>query len=281
MIGRMSRPSILGGLLATLACLLLPLAVLSTWTATVVGDTDAYVDTVAPLAKDPVVQEAAAARTVELVNEQVPLGPAGPAVHQAALLAVEGPQFPPVWRAANRDAHKELLRILQSDRPAKGDVTIQLGGLVTAIAESLGAGQLASTVSALNPTFTVASSQQLEHARQVYTVLEALGAWLPLAWVVLVLLALLAARNRRRIGAWLGIGSAVTLGLLLALLTLFEDQLVQSVPARDRDLAQAVWDVVTHDLRNGVVVGIAVGLAVAVLFMVSGLVRRSAPARTP
>ena len=277
MIASMSRPPILGGLLATLACLLLPLAVLSTWTATVVGDTESYVDTVAPLADDPVVQKAAADRMVDEVDRQVPLGLAKPTARQAALVVVEGPQFPPVWRSANRAAHKELLRILEDDR-AEGDVNIQLGDLVAPMAESIGQGQLATVVSGLNPTFTVASSENIEQARAAYKVLEALGAWLPLVWLVLVALALLVARRRRRTGALLGIGSAITLALLLPFLALVEDEVVKSVPVRDQDLARAVWDVVTEDLRNGVALGIGVSLLAALVFMISGLVRRPARA---
>jgi hypothetical protein len=277
MIASMSRPPLLGGLLATLACLLLPLAVLSTWTATVVGDTDAYVDTVAPLAEDADVQEAAADRLVDLVDEQVPLGPAEATVKQAALVVVEGPTFPPVWRASNRATHRELLRILEDDR-AHGDVTIKLGGLVTAMAESLGQGQLASTVAELDPTFTVVSSQQLDRARTGYQVLETLGAWLPLVWLALVALALLVARQRRRTGAWLGFGSAITLGLLLPILAVLEDEVVRSVPSRDQELARAVWDVLTEDLRDLVVLGIGISLVVGVAFLLLGMVRR--PGRT-
>jgi hypothetical protein len=273
----MSRPPILGGLLATLACLLLPLAVLSTWTATVVGDTDAYVDTVAPLAQDAEVQEAAADRLVDVVDEQVPLGPAEATVKQAALVVAEGPAFPPVWRAANRATHRQLLRILEDDS-AHGDVTIRLGGLVTSVAESLGQGQLAATVAELDPTFTVVSSQYLEEARTGYQVLETLGAWLPLVWLALVALALLVARHRRRTGAWLGFGSAVTLGLLLPFLTLLEDEIVKSVPTRDEDLARAVWDVLTEDLRDLVALGIGASLLVGVAFLLLGMVRR--PGRT-
>jgi len=277
MIASMSRP-FLGGLLATLACLLLPLAVLSTWTATVVGDTDAYVDTVAPLAEDAEVQQAAADRLVDLVNEQVPLGIAEPTVRQAALVVAEGPAFPPVWRSANRVAHRDLVRILEDDS-AHGDVTIRLGGLVTSMAESLGQGQLASTVAGIDPTFTVVSSERLDQARTGYQVLETLGAWLPLVWVALVALALLVARQRRRTGAWLGFGSAITLGLLLPLLTLLEDEVVKSVPARDQELARAVWDVLTEDLRNLVALGIGISLLVGVAFLLSSLVR-SRPAAT-
>jgi len=277
MIASMSRPPILGGLLALLACLLLPVALLSTWTATVVGDTDSYVDTVAPLAEDRDVQDAAAEKMVDLVDEQISLGPARPTVKRAALVGVEGPSFPPVWQAANRAAHRDLVRILEDDR-AEGDATIRLGGLVSSIAESLGPSPLASTVAELDPTFVVASSEELEQAREGYTVLETLGAWLPLVWVVLVVLALLVARRRRRTGLWLGLGSAITLGLLLPVLAAVEDGLVESVPASDRELARAVWEVVTEDLRNGVALGIGVSLLVALVFLLAGLVRRPARA---
>ena len=272
MIAGMSR-SFLGGLLGTLACLLLPLAVLSTWTATVVSDTDAYVDTVAPLAEDADVQQAAADRLVDLVNDRVPLGPAEGTVRQAALVVAEGPAFPPVWRAANRAAHRDLVRILEDDN-ARGDVNIRLGGLVSSMAESLGQGQLASTIAGLDPTFTVVSSERLDQARTGYQILETLGAWLPLVWLALVALALLVARQRRRTGAWLGFGSAITLGLLLPFLTLLEDQVVKSVPTRDQDLARAVWDVLTDDLRNLVVLGIGVSLALGVAFVLLGMIRR-------
>jgi len=272
MIATMSRPPILGGLLALLACLLLPLAVLSTWSATVVGDTDAYVDTVAPLAEDRDVQDAAAERMVDLVDEQISLGPARPTVKQATLVVVEGPAFPPVWRAANRAAHRDLVRILEDDR-AEGDAVIRLGGLVSAIAESLGPSQLATTVAELDPTFVVASSDELEQARTTYAVLETLGFWLPLVWIVLVVLALLVARHRRRTGFWLGLGSAITLSLLFPFLAAVEDGLVDNVPPGDRELARAVWDVVTEDLRNGVALGIGVSLLVALVFLLLGLFR--------
>ena len=69
----------------------------------------------------------------------------------------------------------------------------------------------------------MASAEDLEQARNAYRVLETLGAWLPLAWGVLVALALLAARHRRRTGVWLGAGSAVTLALLLPFLAVVKD----------------------------------------------------------
>ncbi|KOX26057.1 hypothetical protein ADL06_16705 [Streptomyces sp. NRRL F-6491] len=46
--------------LIVLGCVLAPLGIVASWAADVVGATDRYVATVAPLASDPAVQDAAA-----------------------------------------------------------------------------------------------------------------------------------------------------------------------------------------------------------------------------
>jgi len=56
--GRERWRTIVAGVLITLACLLAPLSVLAVWSSTTVSDTNRYVETVAPLAKDPDVQAA-------------------------------------------------------------------------------------------------------------------------------------------------------------------------------------------------------------------------------
>src|SRR3954454_7702477 len=65
--GRERWRTIVAGVLITLACLLAPLSVLAVWSSTTVSDTDRYVQTVAPLAKDPDVQAA----VTDAVTKQV------------------------------------------------------------------------------------------------------------------------------------------------------------------------------------------------------------------
>ena len=60
------RP-VVAGLLVTLAALLAPLSVLATWANGQIGETDRYLETVAPLASDPDIQEAIAFRIEEVI----------------------------------------------------------------------------------------------------------------------------------------------------------------------------------------------------------------------
>jgi hypothetical protein len=57
--------------LAVLACVLVPVALLTVWVHDIVLDTDRYVATVAPLAKEPAVQDAAVHRIADAVAVHV------------------------------------------------------------------------------------------------------------------------------------------------------------------------------------------------------------------
>src|SRR5512139_3518653 len=57
--------------LITLACVLAPLSVASVWASTELSDTDAYVETVAPLADDPAVQTAIANEITTVVFDNI------------------------------------------------------------------------------------------------------------------------------------------------------------------------------------------------------------------
>jgi len=276
----MSRPPVLGGLLAVLACLLLPLAVLATWVDTVVSDTDAYVDTVGPLAEDPDVQSAAADRLVAVADANLPLGGTRPVLRQAALQVVQSQVFPPVWRDANRAAHEQAIRVLEDEQD--GDVTVELDGLFQALVSDLDPGQVLPTgqLPDVDPRFTIAESEDLEQARSAYAFLDTAGFWLPLASVFLAALALVVARRRRRTAIVLGFGSALGMLLVLAGLPVARTVAMDQVPPADQELARAVWEVVTESLRTGATVVLAIGLLVALVMLLLGLVtgRRRAPA---
>src|SRR5215218_11303774 len=69
------RP-VVAGLLVAVAALLAPLSVLATWASGQIQDTDRYLATVAPLAADPDVQEAVAARMEQVIFSYLDLGEA-------------------------------------------------------------------------------------------------------------------------------------------------------------------------------------------------------------
>ena len=59
--------------LIVVACVLAPLSVASVWASSVLSNTDRYVETVAPMADDPAVQDALAAKVTSAVFENLDL----------------------------------------------------------------------------------------------------------------------------------------------------------------------------------------------------------------
>ncbi|MCY7397105.1 MAG: hypothetical protein LH468_13320 [Nocardioides sp.] len=112
----------LARLCALLACLLLPLALVSAWASERVIDTDAYVAAVTPLADDPAVREAARELLLDRAADVLSLGDlsdeevlvARPVVARAVAAVVRGAEFRRVWVDANRVAHHEAVRLTQS-----------------------------------------------------------------------------------------------------------------------------------------------------------------------
>src|SRR3954453_7003329 len=68
--GRWGR-TLLGSLLILVSCVLAPLSVVSVWARSEVTDTDRYVDTVAPLAKDPAIQQAITTNLTNVVFQYI------------------------------------------------------------------------------------------------------------------------------------------------------------------------------------------------------------------
>jgi hypothetical protein len=146
----------------TLGCLMAPLSVAAVWTSTQLTDTDAYVETVAPLIEEPAVQEALATavtdevftrldiqdRTTEalqavadrtelppLIEERllglaVPItdGVEGFVADQVNSL-VASDEFEQAWVDANRVAHEGLVAALTGEQD--GAVEIAEGGTVS------------------------------------------------------------------------------------------------------------------------------------------------------
>lgn len=268
--------SLLAGLAGLVACLLLPLGVVSTWLAEVVSDTPTYVDTVSPLAEDEAVQDAVGDRLETELRERLPGGVGASLARPAVDRVVEGPEFPPLWRAANRAAHRQLVAILEQD--SRGDVTLRLDPLAEAVVDGLAGSTLPAGAVDVPPVgVTIAESQELQRARTGYRLLEAAGFWLPLLWLGAVAVTLLVARRRLATAARLALVSAAALLAGWLVIGLVRAGVVGSVPADDRALAEAVWDGVTASLSAGLL-GLAGLSLVAALGL--GLLARVTRRRT-
>jgi len=270
---------------AVLACVILPLATVSVWLDQRVTDTDAYVDAVGPLAEDPDVQRLVAARVETAVVAALPLdrlpavaaANAETAVHTVVLAVITSPSFPPAWREANREAHAQLIGALRDEPGAvapDGGVDLDLAAIAgSALAELETRGLFTGEVP-VDASVRVLDADQLDKARRGYRVLDALGLWLPLIWLVLVAVAVLLSPRRGRTVGTLAIGSLVSMLVLLALLALSRSVAVDAVPRADQDLAGEVWDVVTASLHTAVLVLIAMAGGVLLLRVASRALAR-------
>jgi hypothetical protein len=293
--------------LLALGLLLTPVAGVAVWARNAVFDTDRYVATVAPLARDPVIQDAIAARITtevfravdvdELVDRSVDFLAEQGAPEQVALLAdpvkkglrsfatdqvrtvVRSEQFARAWDEANRVAHAGLVGALTGE--GSGGVTISgetvsvnLGAFIAAIRPQLAeAGfPLADRIPQVNVSFTILESEQLPRIQRAARALDALALPLALTAIALLALGVLIAPDRRRMLLAAGLGIAVAMTVLLAVLTATREFYLTHLPAGTQsvDAAAVIWDTMLRYLVSGARDGIWVGLVIAVVAWLAG-----------
>jgi hypothetical protein len=230
------RP-ILATVLIALAALLAPLAIVATWAHDEISDTDRYVETIAPLASDPAVQDAVIQRitneifdrldvkavTQDAVNALADRGLPPRAVTTLGALAtpltnairsfveeqvgrlVRSQEFEDAWVAANREAHTQMVAVLTGEtsdavQVSEGKVSVNLATVIETVKGRLvdRGFTLAERIPTVNAQFTILQSADLTKAQTAFRVLSALARTLP--WLALILLGVgvFVARSRRR-----------------------------------------------------------------------------------
>ena len=304
--GRSTTRAFASSILIVLACVLAPVSVVSVWASTVVSDTDRYVETVAPIAEDPGVQSAIAdevttaimdnldvagltAQTLDTLAKQENMPPrvadALPALaapltrgiedftrtQASKLLASE--DFETVWAEVNRVAHDQVVKLLEGNQggavSAQDDqITLNLAPIIEEVRTRLvdQGFALAQKIPTIDKTFVLVESSGITRAQQGYSVLNALGVWLPIVAVALFAAGVLLARDRRRalLRGSLGVtGALVVLGVTL---TIVRMAYVETTPADilSSESASNVFDILVRFLRTGL-------RTVAVLFLLIAL----------
>lgn len=259
------------GVLIVLACVLAPLSVASVWASAVLSDTDQYVETVAPLAEDPAVQQAIADEVTQAVlenleveevtgelletlasQEDVPprVAAALPGLAVPLTNGVEGfvetqvervlasDQFATVWAEVNRIAHDQVVTLLEGNAggavSAQDDtITLNLGPIIAEVKDRLvdQGFSLASNVPEVDRSFVLVESGAVSDAQTFYQVLTTLGVWLPLVALALLAAGVAAARDRRRALLRGALGIAAAMVLLGVVLAVARLWYVGTTPA--------------------------------------------------
>ncbi len=256
--------------LIALSCILAPLSVVSVWARSEVTDTDRYVDTVAPLAHDPAVQQAVTTNITNLVFQYVDVqGITNQALTAIAsrdivppavgsqLQALAGPiasgvksftqdrvaqvvssdVFAQAWEQANRSAHEQLVAALtgqSSSVSVSGNaVSVNVATLVAVVKQRLvdSGFTLAEKIPAVNATFTVFQSADVGKVQKAYNALNTLGYWLPFILVVLAGLGIYLAPNHRLAFVWTGVGVCLAALVMALALQYARSRYLQGVPA--------------------------------------------------
>jgi hypothetical protein len=159
-----------------------------------------------------------------------------------------------------------------------GRVLVDLGPVYDSVIASLDERGLvdAAVLPSVQVSVPLVRTSDLDRAQAGYEALNAAGLWLPALWLVLVVLTLLVADERRRAAVWLALGSVGGLLLLLVGLLIGRGVLVEALgSSTDYELIRSIWDVLVERLYWWTGVGFVVAIAVLLLMLV---LRRRRPA---
>ncbi|CCK26353.1 integral membrane protein [Streptomyces davaonensis JCM 4913] len=302
--------STLAVVLIVLGCILAPLGAVAAWTADLAGDTDRYVDTVEPLAKDRDIQNAVANRVTDAVMDrldvpalisQTPvadrplvekaLGRLGPSlqnavrsfVHDKAQAVVASDAFETIWTEANRRAHDAVVKALTGEgggavKVENDTVTLDLGPVVERVKDRLvdEGMTVAGKIPEIHTSITLVQSEDIGRARTGFRLLELVGFWLPVISIVLIAGGVFLATHRRKALVAGALGFAFAVGLLGIALTIFRTVYLDALPSGvSQPAAESIYDTLVRFLRTSVRVAVVLGVVVALAAWLTGPGRRA------
>ncbi|MGO9872885.1 MAG: hypothetical protein ACLPVY_03720 [Acidimicrobiia bacterium] len=319
---------IIAAVLAVLAGLFVTIGVTSVWVHKTTYQTNAWLATVGPLAKDVRIQAALATWTTSEVNQAVdteaffdkflppiaqplaaPLSTAVDSfVAEAAQRFFASPAFVKIWLVANRDAHADIVRVLNGKGAVNvtdGKVRLNLLPVIDQVLQSVNErthGRFASKISSITSltpdaaraklsqalghplppdfgTFTVFEKQQLSAVQRGAQLLDELMYAIVIAALVLLVSAFVVAPDRRRIAIWVGLS---TVGFLIAFRATTRasgKHVVSIVLPEYRDATQAVVSRVLTSYLDVTLVALLIFLVVAVVAFLAGPARAAVAIR--
>ena len=286
--------------LIVLACLLAVLSVVVVYARNELLNTDTFVATVAPLAKDPAVQTAVATRVSdnlvartdveERVKNALPAragflanpitGAVHTATYQITLKLVQSQQFQHLWELALRQSHEQVDNLLLGNKvgalqSTNGQVTVDLTQVENAAKKQLAAHGLSVFNKVPNYTgtpYVLFQSDQLAKLQRWVRFLNHLALVLPIVSILVFAGAVLLAKDRRRGLVHAASGLAVSMAVLLIAANVGRNQYLASLsPRQSKSATTAVIDTVDASLLDSVRTVLVVAAIVALVAFVVGL----------
>jgi hypothetical protein len=299
--------TIVVGVLVTVAALLAPLVVVANWAHDEIGDTDRFLETVAPLASEAAVQDAIADRisreifayidvreiTAEALTalsrqEFVPQRAAGvlPSLSVPLSTAIENfvsarvnqvvhsEAFTEAWVGATRLAHAQMVAVLTGDTSdaveiSDGAVKVNIASFVDEVKQRLvrDGFAFANRIPEVNASFTIFEAQNIGVAQKWFGVLDTLSRVLPVLALLLLAVAVMVARDRRKALLAVGLSIAGSMVLLGLGLNIVRPIYLDAVPPDviPGDAAATIYDTLVQFIREALravgIVFLAIALA--------------------
>ncbi|MEO5627979.1 MAG: hypothetical protein ABIQ89_03755 [Candidatus Saccharimonadales bacterium] len=207
------------------------------WLNRTLTNTQTYVNTVAPLASKPDVQNFIADKTttellknaskVDLANALLPedqrvdkntdqlIVVLEPLIHKNVLQVIQGPEFAALWKTSNQTAHQEFIKQLDSNQP---NITLHLHPLASGVVSQLKASQLSAVTDQLqikdNAVEVDLTGSGITKIRQAYRNLHTATWVVVAATLVFLALAIIISTHHLKTIRRILIGSGVLLLLL-------------------------------------------------------------------
>ena len=300
-------------LLLVLGCGLTAAALIALWTRATVLNTDRYVDTMAPIAASPAVQDAVADKLDTritgaidfnaLAREALPeradvLAPAITAGAESAIREgldrfVASDRFQTLWEEANRRAHSRVVALLttgESGRLTLDDdtVSLDLSAAVDRLKERLrerGFNRVADAIPAsVDGRIPLLTSGGFASARKGIDLLKGLSIVLPLLALLCFAGHILMSRPRRRGWLRVALGLAVTGLLLLAAVGIARSAYLGAIDQNvlPRQAASDIFDALIGLLRTMLRLAVIVAIVLAAVSLLAGTpMRRTVEAAGP
>jgi hypothetical protein len=227
--------------LVVLACILIPISVISVWAIRTVTNTDQYVETMAPLARNQVIIDGLATQATnalfssnkvkDRVSEALPksakpivapvLSAVKTYIHGLALKVLESPKFGQLWDTLNRHSHDAVIGILTGKKTPLQEKVEKGGKIVLNLSPALNnliEDANAHGVTLFNPiksasnqglSFTVVSQKQVSKFSGLFNLIIKLKWIIPIVALGLAILAMLLAVERRKTLLRLAVGVAL------------------------------------------------------------------------
>lgn len=263
--------SILSAFIIIVACLLAPLSVVAVWAKGEVTDTNRYVETVAPLAENPAIQEAVANKISDAIFAKINLedltsnvitaladnrgltaeqqaalkGLSGPVVsgiesfiRDQITKVIQSPQFAQAWATANEAAHDALVKALSGQDTGAlqvqgNEVTLNLAPVLDEVKQKLVAQgfTVAEKIPSVDTNIVLFQSDSISKMQQFYSLLEKVGFWMPIIVAILGIIAIFVANKRYVAVMGLGIGLILSMGVGLMLMSIARMEYLDKLPS--------------------------------------------------